>query len=271
MRTHDLMIDFGNGILAGTGTAIRILDYDGLGSLPTKANVIEHAILDGGVLASLRAGTRRLMFQLDFIETDLGWADVPRLFPQGGPYELVITRDGVTRTIEAYRDTELIPLGDGGAGDSVAYQLALLAPDPYLKGTLAELAKSAAITGGLAFPVTFDPIAYESIDVSTTTGVFAVLNDGDYPVGFDFDFIAAVTCSPQISIGQDVMVFASIAAGQRLTVDTKKQTVRLNGANAFSLLVGGTFLRIPTGAVSVALAGIVGTAVLSFTPVHEAI
>lgn len=166
-RVHDLMVDFGNGVVAGTGTRIGILDYDGLSSLVAESSIVEYAMQDGGYVAATRAGTRRLMFALDFGDTDIGWADVPRLFPLGGVLPLTITRDGVTRRVVAVRDTDLVPLGGGGALDPVSCQIALLAPEPYLLRDTSEVRVGNGAVGGLAFPIEFGPsIKYEDTDSS---------------------------------------------------------------------------------------------------------
>lgn len=269
---HTLTVDFGNGIVAGTGTNIGIIDYDGLASLPTKARVVENALRDGGYIAAIRAGVRRLTFDLDFGDTGLGWGVVPRLFPQGATFEITVTRDGVTRMVTAVRDAELSPLGNRGANDPVAYQIPLVAVGSYLRGEDAISQSASTVTGGLEYPLTFEPtIMYESIDTGESSVTLDVENEGDHPVGFVFTFTAAATVSPTITVDGETMTLDEVTEGQTLVVDTTRQTIRLDGANAFSLLVSGPFLKLACGACPVHLTGMIGVCVLEFTPVYEAV
>lgn len=271
MSSNTVTVDFGNGIVAGAGGSVRILDYEGLTSPTAIVNATERAILDGGRVSSVRAGMRRLTFDLDFIETEVAWRDLGRLFPVGAVMRLAVTRSGRTCYVTAYRDGDIIPLGGRGVLDPVACQVSLLSPDPFLAGDTAELVYAAAITAGLTFPVTFGPITYETMDVSAGTATYVVENVGDRPVGFSVDFIAAVATTPVLSLGSQSMAFSELSAGQRLQIDTSRQTVRVDGANGYAQLVSGSFIKIPTGLSSLLLEGFKGPATIEFTPIFEGV
>lgn len=267
--THSIRVDFGNGIVAGTGAPVRIMDHAGITSLPSQANVVDNAMLDGGYIASFRAGVRRLTFELDFIETDIGWADVPRLFPMGKRFDLVLERDGARRVISAYRDSELVELGNRGTEDSVAYQVSFLSPNPYMLGDEVELAAAGVLSGGLEYPIAF-PIALDNLSY---VDHIDVRNDGDYPVGFTFDLVAvAEIAAMTLGVGRDTMTFKTIHAGQRLTVDTAKQTIRIDGTtNGFAWLDSGMFLKLPAGESSIWFGAFSGSATVEFTPIYEGV
>jgi hypothetical protein len=271
-RVHDLTVDFSNGVVAGTGTRIGILDYEGLASLVSESSVVEYAMRDGGYVAATRAGTRRLMFALDFGDTDIGWADVPRLFPLGGVLPLTITRDGVTRRVRAVRDVDLVPLGGGGALDPVSYQIALLAPEPYLLRDTSELLAENGSTGGLEYPVEYTAagISYEEIGTDLSVS-FECVNDGDYPVGFRLGVVPRSAAELTLISGGTVMQLAAVESGQQLIIDTVNSTITLDGENAFGLLETDEWIELPVGVSTLVLAGLVGTAVLEFTPVFESV
>lgn len=271
MEPRDLTVSFSNGIIAGSGGPVRILDHEGLTSSTAVLNASERAILDGGRVASVRAAMRRLTFDLDFIGTETRWADLGRLFPLGAELELTVTRDGSVRHVTAYRDGEIVALGGRGALDPVACQVSLVSEDAYLRGDDTDLIYAAAITAGLTFPVTFGPISYESMDTGVGTASYQLDNPGDRPVGFVVDFVAAVTTTPTISIGAESMVFDELAAGQRLRVDTTRQTILLDGSNGFPQLISGSFLRIPAGVSTLLLEGFKGATTIEYTPVHEGV
>lgn len=269
--THSIRVDFGNGIVAGTGAPVRIMDHEGITSLPAQANVVDNAMLDGGYIASFRAGVRRLTFDLDFLETDLGWAEVPRLFPMGVRLDLTIERDGLRRVVGAYRDSELVALGNRGTEDSVAYQVSLVSIDPYMLGDEVELSAAGAVSGGLEYPTAFQPsIAWDNL---AYIDHIAVRNDGDYPVGFTFDLVAAAEIAAMtLSVGRDTMTFKTIHAGQRLTADTARQTIRIDGTtNGFAWLDSGSFLKIPIGESSIWFGAFSGSATVEFTPIYEGV
>ena len=266
---HTLTVDFGNGVRAGTGTNVRILDYDGLVSLPTKGKVVEHAMLDGGYVASVRSETRRLTFDLDFGET-LGWGEVARLFPSGATFAITVTRDGVVRRIDAVRDSELLPLGGRGVADSVAFQVPLVCPDPYLKGVESETG-SAGLTG-LEYPFFYeDEITYEDLDLTGDAQIYTVDNAGDYPVGFVLDYFVSQPGDLTIDVAGQVMVIADLAMGERLRMDTSNQTITVGGENAFDRIASGEFARLPKGSSSVVLFGVLGIATITFTPLYEGV
>jgi len=268
---HTLTIDFGNGARVGTGTPVRILGHDGLVSLPTAANVVEHALLDGGYVAASRSATRRLTFELDFGHTRR-WSELGRLFPSGATFPMTVTRDGVTRRVVAVRDVPLVPLGGQGVADPVAVQVSLVCPNPYLLGEEVVLPSMVTVTGGLEYPAQFAPtLEYEEIDTSATVWEFDSSNPGDHPVGFVFDYVSALTGSPSIEINGAVMQFGEVAAGERLRVDTGRKTITLDGANAFSLLASGRFLPIPAGDFTLLMDDVIGSATVSFTPVYEGV
>jgi len=264
---HTLVIDFGNGVVAGTGQAVGILDYDGLDSLPTVARVVEHAILDGGYIASTRAATRRLTFDLDF-GTTLGWADVGRLFPSGGRLDLTVTRDGVTRRILAVRDSRLVPLGGRGALDPVAFQITMLAVDPYLKGD--EVRVAITKTGGLEYPVEY-PLVMDEFDLGGAGEPLLAVNSGDHPIGFVLDFKTVVPGDLTITSGVCSMTVDALEEGERLVVDMSRSTILIDGANAFARLSSGTFIRVAPGPFDIMLEGALGVASITFTPVFEGV
>lgn len=272
MTGHSLTVDFGNGVIAGTGGRVRILDHEGLTSPAAILNASERAILSGGRIASVRAGMRRLTFDLDFIdEPGVSWADLGRLFPVGGLITLAITRNGQQRFASAYRDGDIVPLGGRGVLDPVACQVTFLSADSFLRGDQARLIYAAAITAGLEYPVTFGPISYESMDTGVGLATYELDNAGDHPVGFTVDFIAAVNTTPIISLGAESMVFEQLLTGQRLQIDTSRQTVLVDGANGFAQLVSGPFIKVPPGASTLLLEGFKGAASIEFTPIYEGV
>jgi hypothetical protein len=267
---HTLTIDFGNGVTAGTGAPVRIIEHAGLESIPTQSNTVEHALTDGGYIASTRAGMRRLTFDLDFGNT-IGWADVSRLFPSGSELTLTITRDGVTRTVKAVRDAEISALGGRGVLDPVAAQIPLLCSNPWLLGDPVLVASQGNIIGGLQYPIEFasteewDSVTVSGYDMSTV-----IDNPGDVEVGFTFDFLAVAAATPELHIGGEVMRFATMTAGQRITVDTTTQTIVFNGTNGFSRLTG-SFIKLPRGSNAVVVKNMLGVCAISFTPAYEGV
>lgn len=267
---HTLVVDFGNGVVAGTGQPVGILDYEGLVSVPTQGNIVEHALLDGGYVASVRAATRRLTFELDFADT-CSWADVGRLFPSGATLPLAVTRDGVTRRIQAVRDSEIVALGGRGALDPVAVQLALLAPEPYFSGT--DVVQQTNVTSvGLEHPYAHEPtIVYDDLDMTGTSQVFDTYNLGDHPVPFRLSVSAASVGDLTVSVEGASMVVGVIAKNDEVEIDMARQTITINGANGFPLLQSGNFLKLPAGHGLLELDGIIGYAVVTFTPVFEGV
>jgi hypothetical protein len=266
---HTLKVDFGNGVVAGTGTAVGILDYDGLDSLPTRARVVEHAIHDGGYVASTRAATRRLTFDLDFGDT-LGWADVGRLFPSGGVLDLVIERDGIVRRIRAVRDSRLVPLGGRGVLDPVAFQIPLLAADPYLKGEEHLLATAAS--GGLEYPVEYaTEITMDEFESGVAGAPFLAVNGGDHAIGFLLNFVTVTPGDLTITSGGQTMTVGELTEGERLVIDMARQTISIDGVNGFARLAAGSFIRVLPGPFDIMLDGAVGLATITFTPVFEGV
>lgn len=265
---HNLTVEFDNGVSIGVGTPNRVLDFSGLESAETSGNIVENAIADGGYVASVRAGTRRVTFDVDF-ESSYRWADIGRLFPSGGTFDAVITRDGVTRRAVLRRVDPLEPLGNRGVLDPVSYQLPFVATTPYLLGDEVLLVSESG--GGLEFPIEFDPdIVYDEFE-DLDGATFPVENSGDHPVGFVLDMHVFVGGTMVLSVGAESMTISDLVGGERVVVDTARQTIRVNGANAFDRLLAGSFLKLPKGATVIDIAGVAGMVVVSFTPVFEGV
>lgn len=264
---HRLSLEFSNGLKAGISHPVKINFHEGFESLEAAANVIDYAMRDGGYIASIRATTRRITLDLSF-HGEYAWADLAKLFPLKVPLGLLATRDGRTRRLTVYRDGKIIPLGGRGATDVVQCQVSFLATSPYMLGDEVELAAAGVLSGGLEYPITYpitlDNLAYvDHIDVR---------NDGDYPAGFTFDLIAAAEIAAMtLGVGRDTMTFKAIHTGQRLTVDTAMQTIRIDGENGFALLESGPFLKIPTGESSIWFGAFSGSATVEFTPIYEGV
>lgn len=290
-KEHSLSVSiFPPGIDAGVGHKVRILDHAGLESAPLEGKLVEHAVLRGGKINAIRPAMRRITFDLDFIETDYEWRDIAAMFRGTAeyPHTIAVTRNGVTRTIEGYRDAEIVPLGERGMLDPVAAQVSFICPDPYfhdeeITGLFIYLSEA---LGGLEYPMDSGapyPFEYEKL---VNNGAAAVINDGDVDQGF------VVTIKPRATIPEvtitslelggmnrgSSMTLGPLPAGSTVDVDTMKKMILVNGQSALDKIISGDFPLVRAGLPGdaevetlIAVENLNGIASAYFFPLYEGV
>lgn len=265
-RTHNISIDFGNGVITGPDTDFALLGYDGLTNMSTDATISEYSSAAGGTVKSIRPKTRILSFEIE--NPNISWSELCALFPIG-LYRLSITRDGVTRIIDAYRYEELEQLGDGGALDPAGIQVSFVAEFPFFRqADLSEVAIFGLSEGGVSWPFKY-PIMFDTW--TTSTGVLEVVNAGSYAT----PFVLRITPSQDISSisllinHKSMEIVGEISSGQELIVDTGNYKATLDGENVFSFIKG--WPQLEPGLNHISISELVGNISMIYEPLFEGV
>lgn len=264
-KEHNISIDFGNGVITGPDTDFALLGYDGLTNMATDSVVNEFSTAAGGSVKSVRPKTRVMTFEIE--NPNIAWSDFCALFPIG-KYRLTITRDGITRYIEAYRNEELAQVGDGGVLDPAGLQVSFIAEFPFFKQKSTEQVAVLGVSeGGLTYPYKYP----ESFDTWSSNSNLEISNIGSYST----PFILRVTPEQDLSliklfIGNELMqITGEVKAGQNLIVDTGNYSARLDGLNVFSYIQG--WPQLQPGNNIIALSNLAGNASIAFEPLFEGV
>lgn len=264
-RAHNISIDFGNGVITGPDTDFALLGYDGLTNMPTDSVVNEFSTSAGGSVQSVRPKTRVLTFEIE--NPNITWSDFCSLFPIG-KYRITISRDGVLRYIDAYRNEELGQVGEGSVLDPAGLQVSFIAEFPFFRQKdTEEIAVLGISEGGLIYPHAY-PIVF---DTWSSNDTIEINNRGAYATPFIFRVTPEQNLSSiTLNVGNERMqITGEIKAGQSLIVDTAKYSARLDGLNVFSYVDG--WPKLQPGNNLITLSSLAGNVSIAFEPLFEGV
>jgi len=262
---HLLEVDISNRVQISSCAhkQLVLVGHDGLTSAPSELAHIDHAILDGGLVSGARAQSRRITF--DFAAKDMTYSDISSLFPLGQKETIWVSRAGVTRSIEGYRDGPLEVSAVTALATPVV-SVSFLCPFPYFVRDVVHRHDFMSAVSGLEYPKEY-PISFGSL-VSDNT-VFCA-NRGDYPTSFVLEMRANSDGQISVSAGGLTARIVGISAGDLIVLDTGRRMLFVNHVKRFDLF-DGAFPAIPVGGGEVVLDDFSGTATISYSEIFEGV
>lgn len=175
-------------------------------------------------VVALEAAKRRLKLETRFMRGDGQFIENPL---DGGPARFcTVRRLGATA----------FPQRNGA--ESTTFDFQLVAADPFKYNVVPDIipVSSATTAGGLSFPLTF-PITFTS-DADADADIATSPNVGDLDAPFSVAFTGPLTNPKLIDrlTGQRIGLMANLPAARTVIVDTRAQTVILDGASVFDYL-----------------------------------
>jgi hypothetical protein len=240
-----------NVSIGGSGNVYRFATVpEGFGLPEVSASVTDYALADGGFVQGDRHEARTITGEVLVYPSNRGGANLWRAvellkaaFVRSAVDLPVEFRIGDGRAVRVYaRPTrcEVVDMDPNFGLATVAFRL--VCGDPLLRSderSATFTPASGSGTTGRTYPRTY-PRTYGTVNVSASTGLQTLSNEGNYSVPW-----RAVLRGPvsgprieQLSTGRAIRWLGSVAADQTLVIDAGTRVVTLDDYPAFDLLDG---------------------------------
>lgn len=226
----------------------------GAASIDQTVTLASSAQLDGSFVQSTRVERRTIALTLQPLRRD-AWLTFKRqlveMFPPHQPVELLVSRGGVTRSIEGYLNGR-VEVDSGGAWANKRITLTITCPQPYfLDGREQEIFFRQAAPLW-AFPLSLYGTAGTAASMMVTHDSRYLVNGGVAEIGIRarIEAYAGTIKNPSISDGtRTVRALVTMAVGDVLEISTVpgSKYVRLNGENHMFFDKNSVFFSLPPG------------------------